>query len=155
MPIPVPVAIATGFADLVGSSYRVGTDQLYAADAGSGEIVAVNAHTHAKSVLGTGFNAPSDVELSVDGIHAYVTENPGTLLRLSLANMNRAAATVVASGMNGVDQVALDESHGYAYVCEFTGGHPARQSEQRTKTVVATIANPVACSLLETVVSCT
>ena len=61
MPIPVPVAIATGFADLVGSSYRVATDQLYAADAGSGEIVAVNAHTHAKTVLGTGYNAPSDV----------------------------------------------------------------------------------------------
>ena len=37
--------------------------------------------------------------------------------------MNRAAATVVASGMNGVDQVALDEAHGVAYVAEFTGGH--------------------------------
>ena len=143
MPIPVPVVIATGFADLGGSSYRVATDQLYAADAGNGEIVAVNAHTHAKTVLGTGFNAPSDVELSVDGIHAYVTENPGTLLRLSLANMNRAAATVVASGMNGVDQVALDEAHGYAYVCEFTGGHIQRVNlSNGTKTVVATIANP-------------
>jgi hypothetical protein len=143
MPIPVPVPIATGFADLVGGSYRVATDQLYAADAGNGEIIAVNAHTHAKTVLGTGFSAPSDVELSIDGIHAYVTEKPGSLLRLSLANMNRAAATVVASGMNGVDQVALDEAHGYAYVCEFTGGHIQRVNlSNGTKTVAATIANP-------------
>jgi len=143
MPIPVPVAIATGFDDLVGSSYRVATDQLYAADAGNGELVAVTAHTHVKSVLGTGYNAPSDIELSVDGLHAYVTENPGTLLRVALGSMNRAAATVVASGMNGIDQVALDEAHGYAYVCEFTGGHIQRVNlGNGTKTVVATIANP-------------
>ena len=143
MPIPVPVAIATGFDDLGGSSYRVATDQLYAADAGNGELVAVTAHTHVKSVLGTGYNAPSDIELSVDGLHAYVTENPGTLLRVALSSMNRAAATVVAGGMNGVDQVALDEAHGYAYVCEFTGGHIQRVNlGNGTKTVVATIANP-------------
>src|SRR5882724_7989364 len=98
MPLPVPTTIATGFADAVGSSYRLSTDQLYVADAGSGNITAVTAHTHVKTVLGSGYNAPSDVELSADGVHAYVTENPGTLLRLSLTNMNRAAATVVASG---------------------------------------------------------
>src|SRR5690348_6479676 len=101
MPPAVPVTIATGFADLSGSAYRLATDQLYVADAGAGRIDAVNAHTHVKTVLGTGFNAPSDVVLSADGLHAYVTENPGTLLRLNLSNMNRAAATVVASGMNG------------------------------------------------------
>jgi hypothetical protein len=143
MPPPVPTTIATGFADLSGSSYRVATDELYAADAGAGEIVAVNAHTHVKTVLGTGYNAPSDVVLSADGIHAYVTESPGTLLRLSLTNMNRAAATVVATGMNGIDQVALDETHGFAYVAEFTGGHIQRINlSLGTKTVVATIANP-------------
>jgi DNA-binding beta-propeller fold protein YncE len=143
MPLPVPVSIATGYADLAGSSYRVGTDQLYAADAGSGEVVAVNAHTYVKTVLGTGYNAPSDVALSVDGIHAYVTERPGSLLRLSLSNMNRAAATVVASGMNGIDQIALDEAHGFAYVAEFTGGHIQRITlSSGVKTVAATIANP-------------
>jgi hypothetical protein len=143
MPLPVPVPIATGYGDLAGSSYRVGTDQLYAADAGSGEIVAVNAHTHAKTVLGTGYNAPSDVALSVDGIHAYVAERPGSLLRLALSNMNRAAATVVASGMNGIDQIALDEAHGFAYVAEFTGGHIQRITlSSGVKTVAATIANP-------------
>jgi hypothetical protein len=143
VPLPIPTTIATGFADLTGSSYRVSTDQLYVADSGAGNISAVTAHTHVKTVLGSGFNAPSDVELSVDGLHAYVTENPGTLLRLSLTNMNRAAATVVASGMNGVDQLALDEAHGVAYVAEFTGGHIQQiHLATGTKTVVATIANP-------------
>jgi hypothetical protein len=143
MPLPAPVTIATGFADAVGSSYRLSTDQLYVADAGAGNIGAVTAHTHVKTILGSGYKAPSDVELSVDGLHAYVTENPGTLLRLSLTNMNRAAATVVATGLNGVDQVALDEAHGVAYVAEFTGGH-IQQINLGTgvKTVVATIANP-------------
>ncbi len=143
MPPPVPAAIATGFADLVGSSYRLGSDELYAADAGAGTINAVNAHTHVKTVVGTGYNGPSDVAFSVDGIHAYVTENPGTLLRLSLSNMNRAAATVVASGMNGIDQVALDEAHGFAYVAEFTGGHIQRINlSTGNKIVAATISNP-------------
>jgi hypothetical protein len=70
--------------------------------------------------------------------------------------MNRAAATVVASGMNGVDQVALDEAHGYAYVCEFTGGHIQRVNlSNGTKTVAATIANPRGVSSPATAASCT
>jgi len=143
MPLPVPTTIATGFADLAGSSYRTSTDQLYVADSGAGNISAVTAHTHVKTVLGSGYSAPSDVELSIDGLHAYVADRPGTLLRLSLTNMNRAAATVVASGLNGIDQVALDEAHGVAYVAEFTGGH-IQQVNLTTgvKTVVATIATP-------------
>jgi DNA-binding beta-propeller fold protein YncE len=57
--------------------------------------------------------------------------------------MNRAAAAVVASGMNGIDQVALDEAHGYAYAAEFTGGHIQRINlATGTKSVVATIASP-------------
>lgn len=143
MPLPIPTTIATGFADLTGSSYRLSTDQLYVADSGAGNISAVTAHTHVKTVLGTGFNAPSDVELSVDGLHAYVTENPGTLLRLSLSNMNRSAATVVATGLNGVDQIALDEAHGFAYVAEFTGGHIQRINlATGAKTIVATVFAP-------------
>ena len=96
MPLPVPTTIATGFADLSGSSYRLSTDQLYVADAGAGNISAVTGHTHVKAVLGGGYNAPSDIELSVDGLHAYVAEKPGTLLRLSLTNLNRAAAIGLA-----------------------------------------------------------
>jgi hypothetical protein len=143
MPLPAPVTIATGFADLLGSAYRLTTDELYVADAGAGTISTVNAHTHVKHVVGSGYHAPSDVVLSADGLHAYVAERPGTLLRLSLTNMNRAAATVVATGFNGIDQIALDEAHGFAYVAEFTGGHIQRVTlSSGSKSVVATIANP-------------
>ncbi len=144
MPIPVPTTIATGFASGSGSAYRQLTDQLLVTDSGSPSVIAaVNPHTHVKTVLGTGYNAPSDIELSADGLHAYVTENPGTLLRVSLSNLNRAAATVVASGLNGVDQLALDEAHGFAYVAEFTGGRVQRINlTTGVKTVVATVASP-------------
>jgi hypothetical protein len=144
MPIPVPTTIATGFDDAAGSDYRQLTDQLLIADAGAaGAIVSVTGHTHVKTTLGTGYKAPSDIELSIDGIHAYVTENPGTLLRLSLTNLNRAAATVVASGFNGIDQVALDETHGYAYVAEFTAGQIQRVTlATHAKKVVASIFSP-------------
>ena len=143
MPLPVPTPIATGFADLSGSSYRLATDQLYVADAGAGAINTVTAHTHIKAVAGTGYNAPHDIELSIDGLNAYVAENPGTLLRVSLASMNRASATVIASGFSGIDQIALDEAHGFAYIAEFTGGH-IQQVNLATgvKTVVSTIASP-------------
>ncbi len=143
MPIPVPITIATGFADAVGSDYRQLTDQLYIADAGASNIVTLTGHTHVKTVVGTGYHGPSDIELSNDGIHAYVTENPGTLLRLSLTNLNRAAATVVASGFNGIDQVALDEAHGFAYVCEFTASQIQRVTlATGIKKVVASVFAP-------------
>jgi hypothetical protein len=143
MPIPVPTTIATGFDDAVGSDYRQLTDQLYIADAGANNIATVTGHTHVKAIVGTGYNEPSDIELSIDGIHAYVTENPGTLLRLSLTNLNRAAATVVASGFNGIDQVALDEAHGFAYVCEFTAGQIQRVTlATGVKKVVASVSSP-------------
>jgi len=144
MALPVPTTIATGFDDLQGCCYRLSTDQLYVADGGGAlSIYAVTAHTHVKTVLGTGYSGPSDVALSVDGLHAYVADKPGSLLRLSLSNMNRAAATVVASGLNTIDQIALDEAHGVAYAAEFTGGHIWQINlTSGVKTIVATIPNP-------------
>lgn len=141
--LPVPTTISSGFADAMGSAYRLTTDQLLVADAGAGTISAVNPHTHVKTLLGSGYNAPHDIELSVDGLHAYVAESPGTLLRVNLSNLNRAAATVVASGLNGIQQIALDEAHGFAYVAEFTGGTIQRITlAGGAKKVVATIAYP-------------
>src|SRR3977135_2525660 len=116
MPPPIPTTIATGFAFATGSAYRLDHDQLIVVDSGNGTISAVNTHTHVKTVLGTGYNAPHDIVLSADGLHAYVSESPGTLLRVTLSSANRAAATVVASGLNGMDQIALDEARGLAYV---------------------------------------
>jgi hypothetical protein len=70
-------------------------------------------------VLGTGYSAPEDVQASIDGAHAYVTERSGDLVRVALANANRSNATVMASGMTAPQQMYLDEPRAMAYVVEF------------------------------------
>ena len=70
-------------------------------------------------VLGTGYNQPEDVKLSTDGVHAYVTERTGDLVRVSLSSANRSAATVVATGMTAPQQMFLDEAHNAAYVVQY------------------------------------
>ncbi len=144
MPLPVPTSIATGFSDATGSAYRQSTDQLFVVDTGAaGTISTVTAHTHVKTVIGTGYHGPGDIALSVDGVHAYVTESPGTLLRINLGSANRAAATVVSSGFNGTDQIALDEAHGVVYVAESTAGRIQRVDlTSGAKTPVATVFAP-------------
>jgi len=143
MSLPTPTTIATGFADAVGSAYRLDHDQLIVVDAGAGTVSAINTHTHAKTVLGTGYHAPHDIVLSADGVHAYVAESPGTLLRINLTSANRASAAVVASGLNGIDQIALDEPRGLAYVCEFTASQIQRINlTSGAKTVVASVFAP-------------
>ncbi len=85
MPSPILTTIATGFDDAVGSAYRVTKDQLLIADAGARTIVAVTAHAHVKTTVGTGYGGPSDIALSSDGLHAYITDSPGSLLRVPLS----------------------------------------------------------------------
>lgn len=70
-------------------------------------------------VLGTGYNQPEDIVVRSDERYAYVTERAGNLLRVDLMNANRAAATVVSTGMTAPHQIALDEAHNQAYVVEF------------------------------------
>ena len=73
----------------------------------------------AYGVLGTGYQQPEDVAASADGLHAYVVERSGDLVKVALANANRSAASVISSGMNTPQQLALDEAHGSAYVVEY------------------------------------
>ncbi len=73
----------------------------------------------AVTVLGTGYQQPEDVRLSMDDIHAYLTERSGELLRVDLNNANRPAATVIASGMVAPQQLFLDEPHHAAYLVEY------------------------------------
>lgn len=73
----------------------------------------------AYQVLGTGYNQPEDIAVTADETHAYVTERSGNLLRVDLANPNRAAATLVHGGMTAPHQISLDEDHNQAYVVEF------------------------------------
>jgi hypothetical protein len=75
-------------------------------------------------VLGTGYTQPEDVKVSANGKTAYITERSGNLLRVSLVGPgapNRAAASVVASGMTAPHQISLHEDHACAYVVEFGG----------------------------------
>jgi hypothetical protein len=122
-PLPVPTTIATGATgneDWVGCAYQPTTDRLLIVDANLDSIVAVNTHTHARTTLGTGYKPLSDIVLSADGLHAYVIEFPGTLLRVNLSSPNRSGATVISSGLiNNGNQIALDEAHDCAYVADF------------------------------------
>lgn len=81
-------------------------------------------------VLGTGYNQPEDVKVTGDGKTAYITERTGNLLRVALGTAtppNRAAATVVASGINTPQQIALQEDRNAAYVVEYAAlGHLVR-----------------------------
>lgn len=70
-------------------------------------------------VLGTGYEQPEDVKVSADGVHAYVTERAGNLLRVDLSSANRGAATVVATGMTAPQQLFLDENASVAYTVEY------------------------------------
>ncbi len=145
MPPPVPTVISTGFDDATGSAYRLDTDSLLVIDSGSAEsISAIGAHSHAKTVAGTGYTGdPTDIALSADGLHAYVSQGSGAsgdLLRVPLSNLNRSAATVVASGVY-VAQIALDEAHGFAYVVNNTGVQRITLANGVT-TTVASVFSP-------------
>lgn len=70
-------------------------------------------------VLGTGYEQPEDVKASGDGVHAYVTERAGNLMRVDLSNANRAAATVITAGMTAPQQLFLDENALAAYTVEY------------------------------------
>ncbi|MBV8811060.1 MAG: hypothetical protein JO033_20520 [Acidobacteriaceae bacterium] len=95
------------------------------------------------SVLGTGYTNPEDVKISRDNSHAYITERSGDLVRVSLANANRSAATVIASGMTAPQQIALDEAHNAAYVVEYavTGNLWRIDLVSNTKTAILSNLN--------------
>ncbi len=71
--------------------------------------------------IGSGYSQPEDIVVASDEQTAYVTERTGNLLRVNLTNANRAAATVVCSGLNQPQQLFLDQAHNQAFVVEFGG----------------------------------
>ena len=84
----------------------------------------------AYQILGTGYTEPEDVKVSDDGNTAFITERAGRLLRVALNTAvppNRAAAVVVADGMNAPHQISLHMDRGVAYVVEYAApGHLVR-----------------------------
>ncbi len=71
------------------------------------------------AVLGTGYQEPEDVKVSIDGIHVYVTERTGNLLKVPLSSPNRVPGYVLASGMTAPQEIFLDEANNSAYVVEY------------------------------------
>jgi hypothetical protein len=121
--MPTPTDLLTGLAGAGGCVYRPALNQLLYVEF-SGNLSSTNVISPAHTVLGTGYASPEDVELSGDGLHVYITERAGNLVKASLAAPNRASATVVASGMVAPQQMSLDEAHNVAYVVEYeAAGH--------------------------------
>ncbi|HEY4358618.1 MAG TPA: hypothetical protein VGN16_22925 [Acidobacteriaceae bacterium] len=75
----------------------------------------------AYNVIGTGYTNPEDVEVAADGVHAFVLEESGDLVKIALATANRSAptTTVIANGIKMPQQMAIDEAHGNGYVVEY------------------------------------
>lgn len=69
--------------------------------------------------VGSGYATPEDIAVCADERTAYITERTGNLLRVDLQNANRAAAAVIATGLQAPQQIALDEFHRQAYVVEY------------------------------------
>jgi hypothetical protein len=92
-------------------------------------------------VLGTGYNQPEDVKGSADGLHFYVTERSGELVRVTAPNYNRASATVVTAGMSAPHQIYLDEAHHTAYVVEFASAGRLWKVDLNTGTKAAIVSN--------------
>ena len=121
--MPTITDILTGLAGAGGCAFRSATSELFYVEYG-GNFSKTNPLSPVHTILGTGYANPEDVELSADGLHAYITERAGNLVKVSLASPNRSAATVVASGMTAPQQMALDEAHDTAYVVEYApSGH--------------------------------
>ncbi len=137
--------ILTGLAGAGGCAFNSGTGELFYVEY-SGNLSKTNPLAPAHTVIGTGYTNPEDIELSSDGVHAYITERSGNLLKVSLSSPNRASATVIASGMNSPQQLALDETHDNAYVVEYApAGHLYKINlTSGVKTAIpVTLENPV------------
>jgi hypothetical protein len=148
MPTPTQKQLQTGLGGAIGCDFRTAQGQLIFVEYDTGKLSALTVApaTPGYKVLGTGYNQPEDVKLSKDGVHAYVTERTGDLVRVALSSANRSAATVVATGMTAPQQLFLDEAHNAAYVVEYAS--PGRLLKinltSGAKTVVtAALDNPV------------
>lgn len=115
--------ILTGLAGAGGCDFNPTTGELYYVEY-AGNLSRTNPLAPAHTVIGTGYTNPEDIELSSDGVHAYITERSGDLVKVNLSSPNRSAATVIAGGMTAPQQMALDEAHDNAYVVEYApSGH--------------------------------
>jgi YD repeat-containing protein len=117
---PSGKVVASGLGGAIGSRYDPANNRLIFVEFATGKLSSVTLNcSPSYTTLGTGYDRPEDVALSRDGRTAYVTERGGNLVKVSLSNANRSAATLVASGLAVPHQIVLDESQGVAYTVEW------------------------------------
>lgn len=116
--MPTITDILSGLSGAGGCDFQSSTGELFYVEF-SGTFSKTNPLSPAHTVIGAGYTNPEDIELSADGVHAYITERSGNLVKVSLSTPNRSSATVIASGMVAPQQMALDEAHNTAYLVEF------------------------------------
>ena len=137
-PEPTQTVLQSGLGGAIGCDFSALKSELVFVEySGNLSSLLVPPATPGYKVLGTGYSSPEDVKLSSDGVHAYVTERSGDLVRVALTSANRSAATVVAKGLNSPQQMFLDELHNAAYVVEYNT--PARLLKINLTTGVITV----------------
>ena len=147
--MPTITDILTGLSGAGGCDFLSSTGELFYVEF-SGNFSKTVPLSPAHTVIGTGYTNPEDIELSADGVHAYITERSGDLVKVSLSAPNRASATVIASGMMAPQQMSLDEAHDTAYVVEYapTGHLYKINLTSGTKTAIpATVNNAVGLAI--------
>ena len=84
-------------------------------------------------MIGTGYTNPEDIAVASDEKTAYVTERAGNLLKINLANANRLAATVLATGLTAPQQIFLDEVNNQVYLVEYANSGRLIRVDLNTK----------------------
>ena len=139
--------LQSGLGGAIGCDFNTAQSQLIFVEySGNLSSLTVAPAAPGYSVLGTGYTTPEDVKLSTDGVHAFVTERTGDLVKVALSSANRSAATVVATGMTAPQQLFLDEAHNAAYVVEYAspGSLLKINLTSGAKTVItAALDNPI------------
>jgi DNA-binding beta-propeller fold protein YncE len=112
--------LATNLRGVIGCDYLVSQKQLIFVEwIGNISSIDTSSQSLNHQVLGTDYEYLEDIIVSADEEYAFVTERGGNLIRVELKNPDRANAYVVSSDINKPQQIALDESQGFAYVVEF------------------------------------
>jgi hypothetical protein len=144
---PTQTTLQTGLSGVIGCDFIVAQNELIFVEYGGNlSSLTVAPATPAYRVLGSGYTNPEDVKISKDGVHAYVVERSGDLVKVALASANRSSAAVIATGMTAPQQLFLDEAHNAAYVVEYKAAGTLLKINlsNGAKTVVcSTLNNPV------------
>lgn len=101
-------------------------------------------------VLGTGYTHPESIVVKSDARHAFVSERSGDIVSIDLQSASRAAATVIANGLNAPQQIALNDAQNVLYAVEYAS--PGRLlaidlTTNSIQTVTAALENAIGLAI--------